>query len=52
MPDLVILGIVGVGLFFAGRKTWRDMRQSRCSGCSQNCSAKPMPIQINTKLNK
>jgi hypothetical protein len=51
MSTLIIGLILGIGLFFAAKKAFADLRAGKCAGCKSNCSgqktsAKPLSVQL------
>ena len=48
---LVILVIAGL-VVIAGKKAWKDLRQSRCAGCSGSCQVKPVTLALKKDFTK
>lgn len=51
MLDVIVIGLIVAMLAFAGRKTLKDLKSSRCSGCTKNCQAR-QPVNITLKKDK
>lgn len=48
---LIILIIAGL-VVIAGKKAWKDLRQSRCAGCSGACQVKPVTLTLKKDFSK
>lgn len=48
MLNIIVVALIIGLLIVAARKTIKDLRSSRCSGCSKNCQAM-RPVSISLK---
>ncbi|HHT21029.1 MAG TPA: hypothetical protein GXZ74_06300 [Tissierellia bacterium] len=46
--NLIVILISLSLLIIAGRKAWRDLKSTRCGGCTRNCQAM-QPVTITLK---
>lgn len=47
--NAIIIGLVVLFVFIAGKKALKDLKQSKCAGCSGACQVKP--VQLGLKKN-
>lgn len=50
MLNYLIIGLIILLVVVAGRKTLRDLKSTRCSGCSNKCQSF-QPVTISLKKN-
>lgn len=48
MLNYILIVLILAALFYAGKRALRDLRSSRCAGCSGGC-ATPKKVEITFK---
>jgi|GEM_PF-2438982 len=57
MATLTISLLLGIILYFAGKKAFADLRAGKCASCSASCSKRnkqiePLPVQLDVTFQK
>lgn len=46
--NIIVIALIAVLLGLAGQRAWRDLKSTRCGGCTKNCQAM-QPVSITLK---